>query len=222
MFEWFPKYAVTGLAVSLSIALIASGVFYSAWWGPFATGVIIGVPAYLILTLIFHFFLKKLVTDEQQFRLVPWVAVISIVLIALVARQASRNNVAWPIHLQTPDFFHPKSFFLILIVIFLLLLLVAFGRSLSRGEGVAIESHWGGLGGGIGGFRLSTPLIYLLGILTLLLLMAAIGWQVYAPPENAQASKSPTPTPTTSPTPAPTPTATPTTTPVPVTSASPP
>lgn len=34
-------------------------------------------------------------------------------------------------------------------------------RSLEAGEGFAVESHWGGLGGGLGGWRISRPLIFL-------------------------------------------------------------
>lgn len=34
--------------------------------------------------------------------------------------------------------------------------------SLEGGEGVGVESHWGGLGGSVGGWRLTTPLVFLL------------------------------------------------------------
>lgn len=34
-------------------------------------------------------------------------------------------------------------------------------RSLDRGERASFESAWGGLGGGLGGWRLTTPLVYL-------------------------------------------------------------
>lgn len=33
--------------------------------------------------------------------------------------------------------------------------------SLSRGEGLAVDSHWGGLGGGIGGWRISPSILLL-------------------------------------------------------------
>ena len=34
--------------------------------------------------------------------------------------------------------------------------------ALDSGEGIALESHWGGLGGGVGGWRLTLPLVFLL------------------------------------------------------------
>jgi len=47
---------------------------------------------------------------------------------------------------------------------------IAFGAllvfELSRGGGVAIESSWGGFGGGLGGWKLSPGVVYLLGMLT--------------------------------------------------------
>ncbi|WP_416896262.1 MAG: hypothetical protein ACMVY4_12010 [Minwuia sp.] len=33
---------------------------------------------------------------------------------------------------------------------------------LLRGEPVGIESHWGGIGGGVGGWRVTAPLVFLL------------------------------------------------------------
>lgn len=38
-------------------------------------------------------------------------------------------------------------------------------RGLELGDGFAIESHWGGLGGGLGGWRISRPLIFLIAAL---------------------------------------------------------
>jgi hypothetical protein len=38
-------------------------------------------------------------------------------------------------------------------------------RSLEHGDGFAVESHWGGLGGGLGGWRVSRPLMFLIGAL---------------------------------------------------------
>src|SRR5713226_8852458 len=71
---------------------------------------------------------------------------------------------------------------------------ISLGRSLSRGETVSIESHWGGLGGGIGGWRLSTPLIYLLGIVFILIVSCALAWRVF-PPRGVDAQTQPTPMP---------------------------
>ncbi|MCB9765067.1 MAG: hypothetical protein H6739_35160 [Alphaproteobacteria bacterium] len=40
-----------------------------------------------------------------------------------------------------------------------------FGDSMTRGHWPTLESHWGGLGGGLGGWRISPSLVYLLGAL---------------------------------------------------------
>lgn len=56
-----------------------------------------------------------------------------------------------------------------IIAALLLLLAIAFSLALfveiSRGGSVAIESSWGGFGGGLGGWRLSAGLVYLLAVL---------------------------------------------------------
>jgi hypothetical protein len=48
-------------------------------------------------------------------------------------------------------------------------LTIAFGAAaihgLNEGEDFSIESHWGGLGGGLGGWRVSNPLIFLIATL---------------------------------------------------------
>jgi hypothetical protein len=38
-------------------------------------------------------------------------------------------------------------------------------RSLEQGDGFAIDSHWGGLGGGLGGWQVSRPLMFLISAL---------------------------------------------------------
>jgi hypothetical protein len=50
---------------------------------------------------------------------------------------------------------------LIVVVDTFLTTLWLFIRSLDANERLAIESHWGGLGGGLGGWRISRPLIFL-------------------------------------------------------------
>jgi hypothetical protein len=47
-----------------------------------------------------------------------------------------------------------------------LVFLTRLTRSLEAGEALGIESHWGGLGGGIGGWRISRPVSYLLCAMT--------------------------------------------------------
>ncbi len=38
-------------------------------------------------------------------------------------------------------------------------------RSVERGESIEVTTHWGGLGGGLGGWRVSPPVIFLVGTL---------------------------------------------------------
>lgn len=49
-------------------------------------------------------------------------------------------------------------------------------RSLDRGERASFESAWGGLGGGLGGWRLTTPLVYLVAtaVFGILLMVVAV------------------------------------------------
>jgi hypothetical protein len=51
--------------------------------------------------------------------------------------------------------------------------LLRLAGSLDRGESLGIESHWGGLGGGVGGFRISRPVVYLFCAITFGALAAA-------------------------------------------------
>lgn len=53
----------------------------------------------------------------------------------------------------------------VLLVVLGALAVASFGmfiHSLGGGDGVGVESHWGGIGGGVGGWRVTTPLIFLL------------------------------------------------------------
>lgn len=61
-------------------------------------------------------------------------------------------------------------------------LLIAMFRALSQGDRFEIESHWGGLGGGLGGWRVSKPLVFLLAVLAIIG-MAALAAR---PPEQKQ------------------------------------
>ncbi len=47
-----------------------------------------------------------------------------------------------------------------------LMFLTRFIRSLEGGESLGVESHWGGLGGGVGGWRVSRPVGYLFCVMT--------------------------------------------------------
>jgi hypothetical protein len=47
-----------------------------------------------------------------------------------------------------------------------LIFLTRLTRSLEEGESLGVESHWGGLGGGVGGWRVSRPVGYLFCVMT--------------------------------------------------------
>lgn len=68
------------------------------------------------------------------------------------------------------------------IAVYLVMLLIGFStlffylafRQVIRGDGFSVESHWGGFGGGLGGWRVSTPLVCLLAGLALLLMVTML------------------------------------------------
>jgi hypothetical protein len=62
-----------------------------------------------------------------------------------------------------------------------------FAESLWREGSPTIESHWGGLGGGVGGWRISASLVYLVGLIGFGLLL------VLAMPAPETKPESPTP-----------------------------
>lgn len=64
-----------------------------------------------------------------------------------------------------------------------------FVSSLEDGQWPAFESHWGGLGGGLGGWRVSPSLLYLLGALGFASAVVALGAERNeAPPAATVAS----------------------------------
>ena len=74
-------------------------------------------------------------------------------------------------------------------------LLVAMFVAVRRGEGFEIESHWGGLGGGLGGWRVSAPLVYLFGVVAVLALgTTAVRPSTGIPDQPSAASESPSTT----------------------------
>ena len=89
-----------------------------------------------------------------------------------------------------------------------LMALVTLLFELASGKDVGIESHWGGLGGSLGGWSLSSPIVALLIVLSCLGGIVAL----VAPPPSANDTKkgaeTPTPTLTSTPAVVPSPTAT--------------
>lgn len=80
------------------------------------------------------------------------------------------------------------AFFGSLALLFVVLLVV----TLERGGSVGFESAWGGLGSGLGGWRLSAPLVYLLGAVVAGVLFAAtVGLEMLPSGGEAGAPKAP-------------------------------
>ena len=67
-------------------------------------------------------------------------------------------------------------------------------RSLDNGDYLGVESHWGGLGGGVGGWRISTPVIYLVCVVSFGALAAVSMRQYPNPGPSAQANAPAKPT----------------------------
>jgi hypothetical protein len=94
------------------------------------------------------------------------------------------------------------------------LFLVLFAKNMRLGGAPQIETHWGGIGGGLGGWRMSSSLSYLL-VTGVLLLLFSIFFLQFDSRERAEKKEKPpagataTPTPKASPTPTPKPSPTP-------------
>jgi hypothetical protein len=203
-----PAMAFIGSAVVMIVLLLLMRVDITRKREPgIPPGIPTGIPPVPKATSLSDQEVKTPVNFDRK-KLIPWVLIFVPLVIAVFVRFVSGYPFVWPIVIRTPAIPQPQSILLILATILLLLLVCALARALKRGEGVAIESHWGGLGGGIGGFQLSTPLICLLGIIFLLAVVSATAWRVYPPPAKENTEQPPgseTSGTTTSPSPSPTP-----------------
>jgi len=182
--EWIRTHLNEFFAIVLGLGILTFALLNPGWWGERAFGVLIGVAILAIILPISIVILEKTLFDEDK--ILPWILVIVPTATALILRRISGYNLVWPIQFKTPGVPSPQSLFLILIAFLVLMLVIIFVRALNRGEGVTIESNWGGLGGGIGGFQLSAPLIYLLGIVFLLAVASALAWRIFPPPATEQ------------------------------------
>jgi hypothetical protein len=78
-----------------------------------------------------------------------------------------------------------------------LVFLTRLTRSLEAGETLGLESHWGGLGGGVGGWRISRPVGYLFCVMTFGALAAVAVSRYPDPPPSESAGGTRTPATTT-------------------------
>jgi hypothetical protein len=201
LIQWLRTHVNLVLAVIAGLALLASALVFSQWWGDRAWGTLVGVAVtILVFTTNARMFDVVSTSAEQGTTtsrgLFPWLLLTVALMTALIVRRFSGQGFRLPVQVAAPTLPSPQSLLLLLFGIVLVMLLWVFGKSLRDGDGVAIESHWGGLGGGIAGWRLSAPLIYLLGIVFLLGISATVAWRIFPPPkELAGASQVPSPSP---------------------------
>jgi len=200
--RWIRTHLNITLATIAGLAVVSSAILYRQWWGDRAWGVLIG-SAVIVLVLW--------VTDRFPFdkepnlmnEIFPWLLFALATITALAARRLSGQSFGVPVQLSIPTLSSPQTLLLTVLGLVLLVLLLAFASSLRKGDSVAIESHWGGLGGGISGWHMSAPLIYLLGIVFLLGVSVTMAWRMFPAPDRVtsgspSASPSP-PSPTSSP-----------------------
>lgn len=179
------------LAIIAGLAVLTFALVDSQWWGEMGLGVFIGVAITLIIVLSILWIVDESTSSEIKPWLPAWLLVIVPTGTALILRGFSRNSF----HITLPQLRMPalpsvQSILLLVAAGGLVVLLLALVRSLSRGEAVSVESHWGGLGGGIVGWRLSAPLVYLLGIVVLLLICSAVAWRSFQLPLSNQQQSS--------------------------------
>ncbi len=176
------------VAVVVGLAVLVSVGANPQWWGARSQGVFVGVVVTMGVLLLVVFISENTLADPEW--AVPWVLVVVPTATALVFRKVS--NLTAP-SLPLPRFYlpvnpSPQAILLIVVGLVLLIFVFALIRSLARGESVSVESHWGGLGGGIAGWRLSAPLVYLLVIAFLLATSSALAWRIFPPPLLPQQS----------------------------------
>jgi hypothetical protein len=174
-------------ALIVGAALLILALYNRAWWGDSAAGAMIGAGVVTMIILLLVTFEKWLPFNLAH--VAPWLLIAAGAATALLLRSPSGRSPAPPIQVQVPSAAQLQVIFLILVVLLLFMLIAVFVRAVGRGEGVSIESHWGGLGGGLGGFHVSPPVIYLLGIVLLLMISSAVAWRAYAPPDKGEVQK---------------------------------
>ena len=169
--------------IVLGILVLVISLRNTQWLGERATGVVIGASVVSLL-ILGSYLLDTLKSFDTLKYLTPSILVIT-VLVGIIIRVRTAGGLRSPLQLSVAI---PSNQTILLgaFCIAVIALLIAFLRALHRGEGVSFESHWGGLGGGITGWRISSALIYLLGIVFLLLFSLVIAWRMFI--QTSQAS----------------------------------
>src|SRR5207302_27087 len=68
----------------------------------------------------------------------------------------------------------PRAFLLLVCAIVTLIMALYAAEAVSKADGIAFDSHWGGLGGGLGGFRISAAAAFSGLLLALVIAMAGV------------------------------------------------
>ncbi|HYW73422.1 MAG TPA: hypothetical protein VE961_20535 [Pyrinomonadaceae bacterium] len=179
LLQWFKKHISETLAIIAGVAVLIFTVTNPGWWGDRAFGVLIGVAVLAAVFPLVILVLERILPDTDW--IIAWVILIIPVATALVLRRFSNRQS----QISIPALPSTRTVLLVAFVISILVLVDALARAFARGESVSVESHWGGLGGGVGGWRLSTPLIYLSALILLITASIVIAWRVFIPPEAA-------------------------------------
>lgn len=174
------------LAILIGLGILTLAFVDPHWWGDFSLGILFGVGSTALVAYAVLYFIDK-VTSWDVGDAVAWVLVSVPVLAALLVRKywSIRSIPSRPWVVNLPPLPSPQSLLLIIAGLGLFILMAALIASLHRGESVSVDSHWGGLGGGIAGWRLSAPLVYLLGIAFVLAVSSAVAWRVFPAPAVA-------------------------------------
>jgi hypothetical protein len=170
------------IAIILGTALLISALIAPGWWGERSLGVFFGVAITLAIVLILVVLDENTSLDAESF--LPWTLLFVPLALAMIFRRTTHTGYTVLPRIYIPLLAPFRSVLLILAGLVLLIFISALVRSLSRGENVSVESHWGGLGGGIAGWRLSAPLVYLLVIVFLLVIASGIAWKTLLPNET--------------------------------------
>ncbi|MFZ1010731.1 MAG: hypothetical protein WAN65_28080 [Candidatus Sulfotelmatobacter sp.] len=169
------------IAIITGAGILIFALVDPAWWGKAGFGLLVGIAASVPSVLILWVLDDYTTIDAELY--VPWALVLVPTGVALLLRRAWKQDHFQPwvvnVSLSASAIPPPQTILLIVVGLLLLILIAALIHSLSRGEAVSVDSHWGGLGGGIAGWRLSAPLVYLLGIAFLLAVSSALAWRVF-------------------------------------------
>jgi hypothetical protein len=167
------------VAVTVGLGILIFAFVDPEWWGKASLGLLIGIASTVVALLILVVLDENTTIDTEPFA--AWTLVLVPTGVALLLRKVWKqdNFHTWSVNISLSEIPSSKTILLLIAGLLLLILVAVLIRSLSRGESVSVDSHWGGLGGGIAGWRLSAPLVYLLGIAFLLAISSALAWKEF-------------------------------------------